>query len=360
MKNRRFLVFGSNVVLVLLLLSCPLAFAQQTPSPAPASASNPAVTGPSGDLAKIFIIGMGVTGAGKVGVLSTSWSAILDKYSGMKSSIEDVPTSQMKADFIRNGTIQSFMFSPDVALDAYLGRRGVAQTRLRNLTSAGNPAASVGGFFTRPDSGIKTVKGLKGKKVFADYAPSPWMAVMAETALKANGLTRSDVTWLKFTNSTDAYREVKEKRVDAILFVMGTGTQDMAGTVGVYCIPFSPAEQAEIEKALPSFQPIVVLKGQEGANADTPLMASNICCWVGAQLSEKTAYTAVKTLYDHIDEHTATYPAASGFSLKNALNVWLIPYHPGAITFFKEKGIWTAEAEKQQQALLDAEKALFK
>ena len=48
------------------------------------------------------------------------------------------------------------------------------------------------------------------------------------------------------------------------------------------------------------------------------------------------------------------------FNLKEALNLWVIPYHPGSIAYFKEVGIWTAEHDKKQAELLKIEAELFK
>ena len=45
-------------------------------------------------------------------------------------------------------------------------------------------------------------------------------------------------------------------------------------------------------------------------------------------------------------------PTPSGLELKRQLLTWVVPYHDGAIKAFKEAGVWKAEQEKHQAALL--------
>jgi len=316
---------------------------------------------PTGEMVKIFTVGMGTSGVGTVQTLSSGWSSIISKYGPFKSVVENSPTMKTKSQHITDGTIHSYMFAAQAPLDEYVGGetgKGT-KTRIRALTFSGYPASTIMAFCTRPDSGVKTIKDLKGKVVYADYAPSPYMARMADAVLSFNGMTRKDMTWLKFTSSTDAFREVTEKRAHAIFFPMGVGTIDMSQTVGLFVVPFSEAEQSAIEKATPAFYGYTISKGVNGANADTPVVASDLAIWVGPQLSEVTAYWAVRVLYDHLDEFHAIFPAAKGFTLENACRGWVIPYHPGAILFFKEKGVWGAAEDKKQADLLAAEKKLF-
>jgi uncharacterized protein len=330
-------------------------------APAKIPVASPKVS-PAGEMVKVFTIGMGTSGVGTVQTLSTGWSAIISKYGPFKSVVENSPTMKSKSQHITDGTIHSYMFSAQAPLDEYVGSgeagKGV-KTRIRTLTFSDYPASTILAFCTRPDSGVKTVKDLKGKVVFADYAPSPYMARMVEAVFALNGMTRKDCTWLKFTSSTDAFREIKEKRAQAIFFPMGVGSIDMAQTVGLFVIPFSEAEQKAIEKVTPAFYGYTISKGVNGANADTPVVASDLAIWIGPQVSEVTAYWAIRVLYDHLDEFHAVFPAAKGFTLQNACKGWVIPYHPGAILFFKEKGVWGAAEDKKQADLLAAEKKLF-
>ena len=247
------------------------------PAPAQKTAAAPKAA-PAGAMVKVFTIGMGTSGVGTVQTLSSGWSALISKYAPFKSVVENSPTMKTKSQHITNGTIHAYMFAAQAPLDEYVGGEAGkgTKTRIRALTFSDYPASTIMAFCTRPDSGVKTIKDLKGKVVYAEYAPSPYMARMADAVLAVNGMKRKDVTWLKFTSSEDAYREVKEKRAQAIFFPMGVGSIDLSSTVGLFVVPFSEAEQKAIEKATPAFYAYTISKGDNGANADTPVVASDL------------------------------------------------------------------------------------
>ena len=70
-------------------------------------------------------------------------------------------------------------------------------------------------------------------------------------------------------------------------------------------------------------------------------------------LSDETAYAIVKALWDYNSELGQAYPALKAWRRQRmvAKNAF-VPYHPGAVKFFKEKQIWSKEMEALQAALL--------
>jgi TRAP transporter TAXI family solute receptor len=59
-----------------------------------------------------------------------------------------------------------------------------------------------------------------------------------------------------------------------------------------------------------------------------------------ASLSDKAAYDIVKTIFDKKAELVTVHKEAENFDLKYQSNdAAVIPFHPGAIRYFAEKGI---------------------
>jgi TRAP-type uncharacterized transport system substrate-binding protein len=57
-------------------------------------------------------------------------------------------------------------------------------------------------------------------------------------------------------------------------------------------------------------------------------------------MEEKTAYNIVKTIFDKRDDLIAVHKEAANFRLENQKTAASpIPFHPGALKYFAEKGI---------------------
>ena len=59
-----------------------------------------------------------------------------------------------------------------------------------------------------------------------------------------------------------------------------------------------------------------------------------------ASLDEDTAYAFTKALYENRAEVVKKHPAGRAINPKNIVRDTGTPFHPGAIRYFKEIGIW--------------------
>lgn len=57
-------------------------------------------------------------------------------------------------------------------------------------------------------------------------------------------------------------------------------------------------------------------------------------------MDDKTAYNIVKTIFDKRDDLIAVHKEATNFKLENQKAAASpIPFHPGAVKYFSEKGV---------------------
>jgi TRAP transporter TAXI family solute receptor len=62
--------------------------------------------------------------------------------------------------------------------------------------------------------------------------------------------------------------------------------------------------------------------------------------FVNENMPEKQAYQIVATIFAHLDEVHKLHPQAASLTLENATVGSSIPFHPGAIRFYTEQGVW--------------------
>jgi TRAP transporter TAXI family solute receptor len=77
-----------------------------------------------------------------------------------------------------------------------------------------------------------------------------------------------------------------------------------------------------------------------GGEADVPGIGIGNILFVDQTMSEDQAYQILKTIFDHLDGVHAIHPQAASLQLETAVNGSSIPFHPGAIKFYTEQGVW--------------------
>ena len=65
-----------------------------------------------------------------------------------------------------------------------------------------------------------------------------------------------------------------------------------------------------------------------------------------------------KAMVELFDDYKDGAPGNVGWDIKRQVFAWAIPMHEGAIRYFKERGVWTAEHQKHNDALVGRQKVL--
>jgi TRAP transporter TAXI family solute receptor len=92
----------------------------------------------------------------------------------------------------------------------------------------------------------------------------------------------------------------------------------------------------------------------EGVVEDTQVFGFDFYFVTNAMLPDDAVYAVVKTVWESLPELRQTHPAFNLWTQERmaAADV-MLPYHPGAIRFFKEMGVWTETVEQSNSRWLD-------
>ena len=251
-------------------------------------------------------------------------------------------------------------------LNAFLGRGLYTKMGPQHVRTVAAGHDYMFMFWTIPGTGIKNIADLKGKVVYHKFKANPMFDEMTKNQLGSAGLTLKDLkASLSFPNIKEGIRDLIEGRVDVLLYPV----------VPNFVMQVNEAKDECLFVRLTKEQADYVLGKMEGyfmqdIPADDPRFRNispvpNAICYQNAMFtSAKTdpeiVYGVVKAIFDHPEEFAGTHPAAKYWSLKHRPVANAVPYHEGAIRYFKEKGLWTGEAQAYQDKMLERQKALLK
>ena len=208
----------------------------------------------------------------------------------------------------------------------------------------------------RKDSGIKSIADLRGKRVAGGYGAHPIMRRLAEGIMGAYGLDWSDVRMVPVTEAVQGANAIIDGRADAAWFaVFAPITREANTKVGVRFLPIEWNEERlklARQKIFPGVMPLTMRGGPPWAPKGTQLLAYEYYLMTGAHTDPAALHTVLEALWDHAKEVQKVHPVLRGFTNKAAVSMRpVIPYHPAAIAFYKEKGVWSADADAANMAV---------
>jgi hypothetical protein len=193
-------------------------------------------------------------------------------------------------------------------------------------------------------TGINSMKDLKGKRV-STGAPVSGTEVTALRLIEAAGIDPKDMTRERLSVA-ESVAALKDRKIDAFFWVGGVPTPsitDLAATPGIKVKLINHGEAADNLRK--KYGPIYI-QNQILANAypGETQTTTNIDVWnllvVPENADEKLVYEVVKTLFEKKDELVRVHKDAAFLDLANqASGASPIAFHPGAVRYFKEKGI---------------------
>jgi uncharacterized protein len=277
--------------------------------------------------------------------LGGGMAAVLSKYvSGMQATAEVTGGSVANLQLIGTGKPYIGLTMADATLDAYKGQdkftgKPVAVRTLMVLYPNRMHVVSIEG------TGITKMADLKGKRVSTGSGGSA-TEVMAFRVIEAAGLDKDKDMTRERLGVAESVSALKDRKIDAFFWVGGLPTAavtDLANTPGV---KIRMIDHANLVPAMNKkygnlyVEDVIgkdVYKGMEADNHQATVMNLLVA---GQGMDDKTAYNVVKAMFDHRDELIRVHKEAENIKLENQKGAASpIPWHPGAVKYFAEKGI---------------------
>jgi TRAP transporter TAXI family solute receptor len=285
--------------------------------------------------------------AGTTGVLYAyggALASVISKYvPGTTMTAQATGGSVENLKLLANKQVDLSTATADVAYDAYYNFKSSKyfkeKVEVRALFNMyGEPLHIV----TRAESSVKGVSDLKGKRVVVG-SPGSGTEMKARVMLHTMGIEYEDIVpqFLSFAEGTEA---LKDKTVDAAMlavFYPAPAVVELSMHNAIRLIPLSDSEIDKMVKGSPVFMKATI-PGHiyKGVDKDTQTVSVSCMVVCRADMSDEMAYNIVKTVFEHKDELNIMHSAFKEATLAKATDT-VIPLHPGAIKYYKEKGVYT-------------------
>jgi len=289
-------------------------------------------------------IGTGGT-AGVYYPLGGGLAALLSKYvPGVDATAEVTAGSVANLQLIGGGKSEVGFTMADSAWDAYNGLDKFKDKKvaLRTLVVFYPNRMQV---VTLDGKGIEKMTDLKGKRM-ATGAPASGTEVMSMRLLEAYGLDPNKDVNRERLSLAESVNALKDGKVDALSWVGGVptpGLTDLAATPGkkIKLLDHGDAADAMRKKYGPLYVKNKILANAYPGEARE---TTNVDVWnllvVPESADENLIYQITKTMFEKKDELVKVHKDAAFLALDNQLTGGSpIPFHPGALRYFKEKGL---------------------
>lgn len=252
---------------------------------------------------------------------------------------------------VGSGELQMGITQNNIAWYAYNGT-GVEAFKdkpIKNLRGLTMLYPEVIQILARKDAGIKTVGDMKGKRVYVgDIGSGTEQDVL--NIFGVYGLKLDDLKTAVRGSSGNAVDLLRDNKIDAMFYTVGIGASaitEAAQTVDIDLIQIPADQVAELHRKYPFYTAITVpANTYPKIDHEVSTITTQAMMIVEEKLSADVVYEFMNTIFGkHLQQfyNDVQNPNLKKyFKVETALDGMPIPVHPGAIRFFKEKGVQVA------------------
>ena len=209
-----------------------------------------------------------------------------------------------------------------------------------NLRLIGRIHALRTAIFVLKDSTMKTIADIKGKRVTLGFSAMPTISTLMRAILATGGLTEKDVTPVLVPNVVRSADDFIAGSSDMFFFAFGAPkVREVDATVGgIRALTINDAGMAAARKVTPYGYLTTVQPGPVFIGVDHPMKVYSFDNQLktSARTPADLIYKLIDTLVKNKADVVAIQPALREMSAAGMYVDYGMPYHPGALKYFKD------------------------
>ena len=232
----------------------------------------------------------------------------------------------------------------NAAISFFAVRGEGAWKRKQPIRAVMTLAPNVALFITQKSSKVKQLADLKGKRVVVGPAGAGFEYFL-KPILDAHGVTYADFTPLNNTQAGAVNMLADGSAAAAFLggAVPTASITQAASSQDILFVPFDSKAKERLVNDYPFFESATI-PAETYRNQDEPFDGMNVGAMhliTSIDQAEEDVYQFTKILYEHRAEVVKKHPAGKAINPKNIVKDTGTLFHPGAVRYYKEIGIWS-------------------
>ena len=284
--------------------------------------------------------------------LAAGLSAVASRVTTMSAKVQPYNGPNAWMPLLEDGEVEFGIIN---ILDSNMAATGTGNYKKAYPTIrivAGGVFPFTGSIMVRDKSEIKSAADLKGKRMAWDFGGHAITQTWQNAAMAVLGLKASDVQQVRVSNLNDAIRAVPEGKVDATFAAIGIGINEEANAMDPIRFLSLP-DNAASNKILAQYGGAIVKQDPTaGIRSDTRVIGYPLHLASSTKVSDKTVATLLKAWWDNLTELQTMHPQFKKWTKDvQAITNFTVPYHNGAVRFYKEVGVWGAKHDARTKEI---------
>lgn len=265
---------------------------------------------------------------------------------GLKTTIQPATAPTQYIPVVGTGDIEIGLCNMQELREALLGESFFNGRASPNLRMIGVMFPLRNGVWVRKDSPYKTIADLKGKPVASGYTAQKTVYQVLKAALATAGMTVKDIQEVPVPSVVAAADALASGKVESFVFAIGAAKvrEVDAAVGGLRSLPLQTGDKelAAMREHFPAAYFYHQMPGPAalGILEPTNVLAYPAVIFTSSKTPDDVVYKLTKAISENKEEMRKIFaPFALFDPAKMHADAGPLQYHPGALKFYKEKGL---------------------
>jgi TRAP transporter TAXI family solute receptor len=276
----------------------------------------------------------------------TALAKLVNEKAGISATVQPFASATVFIPAVNSGELQFGFGNVYEAGLAYEGKDYFAGRATKDLRAVAVAFPIRNGIYVRKNSPFRKLADLKGHPVPDGYTAQKTLVPLHDAMYATAGLTRADFKPVNVPTNALGADAFASGKTDMFVFAVGAGkireVDAAVGGVRAISIDNTPENLAAIKKHYNAGYLRLEKPGPDSPGVLEPIyvIAYDAVLLTNAKVSDDLVYKFTKAMYENKADLAATFSMFNLMEEKEMAKNIAIPYHPGAIKFYKEKGLW--------------------